>query len=557
LQGGLGTRIALLALGNWIRFHSQIGMLLERQKKENPMKRICTALFASLMMVSFSVPAWANGAPKSKLQCQAKKTEKHHHHHKIDRHKLKVLTQFGKLKKEYRDSLKDAQKMFLEYLGSGVPCSDTDVDAIRAEYEQQITQLNETIATHGQQITGLNTTIATQEQQITGLNTTIATQEQQITGLNATIATQGQQITGLNATIATQGQQITGLNTTIAAQQQQITDLNAAAATHQQQLADMNATIDSQQQQLAAQAALHQQEIANLTATMTQECSDQVDTAYNNGLAAGMETCATTTPAGDPQPTGSLSTGTHYPYALDVDGSGNTYIVERNYLTVVGYDNTGSQIAEWTSNTLSMPVDLAVDSQGNIYILDQGAEEYLQKYTPGGQRIGFVADPVQVIYPLGLFIDSQDNVYITDMGGEYGGRILKFNSSGALTSTFGEVSDFELFGDEYSDIAVDEAGQNIYIVTRYNQMVAKFSMDGTYQGAWQGDLRSPNSIAVGAQGQVFVADTYNSQVDQYDAEGNLIYTITDQLYRPSRIVVDNAGKLFIAVERDHVVQVYQ
>jgi tripartite motif-containing protein 71 len=144
------------------------------------------------------------------------------------------------------------------------------------------------------------------------------------------------------------------------------------------------------------------------------------------------------------------------------------------------------------------------------------------------------------------------------MGGLNGGRILKFDSTGALAATFGEVTDPELAGQEYCDIAVDEINQNIYIVTRYNHMVAKFDMDGAYLGAWQGDLSNPNSIAIGAQGQVFVADTYNNQVDQYDADGNLTYTMSSsQLYRPSRIVVDDSGKLYIAVESYQTVQVYQ
>lgn len=478
------------------------------------MKKLCTALFASIMLVAFSMPAWANGASKTKQQCSKKNVA--HQHYKIKKHKRKVLKQFRKLKHSYNGTIQDARQMFLEYLGSSLPCSDTDVAAVREEYEQQIAQLNETIASQEQQMTDLNATTASQQQQITDLNTTIASQQQQMTDLNATIASQ------------------------------------------QLQFADLNTTIASLQQQLAAQAASHQEDMDNLAATKDQQCNEQLETAYNNGMTAGMETCAATEPAGDPQESGSWSTGTYYPYALDVDGNGNTYIVERNYRSVVGYDSAGSQIAAWTSDTLSMPVDLAMDSQGNVLILDQDAAEFLQKYTPSGQPIAFVTGSTDVILPQGMFIDSQDNVYVTDMGGAYGGRILKFDSTGALVATFGEVSDFELYGDYYSDIVVDEANQNIYIVTRYNHMVAKFGMDGTYLGAWGGDLRNPNSIAIGAQGQIFVADTYNNQVDEYDADGNLTFTISsDQLYRPSRIVVDNTGKLFIAVENYQMVQVYQ
>ena len=512
------------------------------------------------MLVAFSAPAWANGASNTKKQCSTKKAvHRKHKHHKIDRHKQKVLMQFKVLKMAYKKSINDAQQMFLEYLGSNQACPDTDVAAIRAEYEQQIAQLNETIATQEQQITGLNTTVASQEQQITGLNATVASQGQQITGLNATVAAQEQQITGLNATVASQEQQITGLNTTIATQEQQITEQNATIASQLQQLSELNETVISLQQQLGTLATTHKQAMDDLTASMIQQCDQQVTTAYNDGMTAGMETCATTTePAGDPQLSGSWSTGTYYPYALDVDNNGNTFIVEKNYRSVVGYDSTGSQIAAWTSGTLSMPVDLAMDSQGNVFVLDQLATEPLQKYNSSGQPIPFLADPYAIFYPLGMVIDSQDNVYVTDMGGAYGGRIRKFDSTGALVATFGEVSDFELYGDEYCDIAVDETNQSIYIVTHYNHMVAKFGMDGTYQGAWEGDLRNPNSIAIGAQGQIFVADTYNDEIDEYGADGTLTTTISSsEFYRPSRIVVDNTGKLYIAVESYQTVQVYQ
>jgi tripartite motif-containing protein 71 len=199
-----------------------------------------------------------------------------------------------------------------------------------------------------------------------------------------------------------------------------------------------------------------------------------------------------------------------------------------------------------------------VDSHGDIFILDQGSLNYLQKFSPNGEQLEFTPSVARASYPMGIFIDSQDNIYIIDNGGLNGSRILKFDSTGALVATIGDVAEPALSGDEYSDIAVDEDNQTIYIVTRYNHMVAKFGMDGTYLGAWEGDLRNPNSIAIGSLGQVFVADTYNDQIDQYDADGNLVYTISsDQMYRPSRIVVDDTGKLFIAVESYQSVQVYQ
>jgi uncharacterized coiled-coil protein SlyX len=463
------------------------------------MKKFCTTFLASVMLLALSAPAWAHGTFKGKQQCLTKNdTHYGHYHYKHNRHKLRVLKQFRLIKKVYNKSTQDARQMFLEYVGSSLPGSDTDVEALRQEYDQQIADLNKTITTQQQQITDLNTTITSQQQQITGLNTTITSQKQQ--------------------------------------------------------LDDANATILSLQDQLKTQDADYQQQLADLR----QQCSDAADTAYNDGKAAGMETCASTGSPGNPQLSNSWSTGANYPYALDVDGQGNTYILDKTYRTVVGYDSSGSQITSWTPASLSYPVDIAVDSQGAIYVLDQGSPNFLQKFDSGGQLQTFPLSYTDVNYPLGLFIDSQDNIYITDLGGTNGSRVLKYNATGTLQTTIGDVSDPDLAGDEYTDVAVDGVNQIVYVVTHYNHMVGKFGMDGTLLGKWQGDLRNPNSIAIGAQGQVFIADTYNDQIDQYDADGNLTDTISAaEISRPHRIVVDTAGKLYIADESYQMVQVYQ
>jgi sugar lactone lactonase YvrE/uncharacterized coiled-coil protein SlyX len=456
------------------------------------MKKFCTSLLTLLMLLGLSVPAWGHGSSQNKRSCRTNNNthnHQHRHHHRSNHRNRVVLGQFRILKESYNRSIEGARQMFLEYLGSSLPGSDSDVEQVREAYDQQIAQLNETIATQQQQLTGLNATVASQEQKIAELNTTIA----------------------------------------------------------------------SQQEQLTAQAAAHQAEMDNLTTAMTQQCDERIDTAYNQGMTAGMDACASTGTTGDLQQVDSLDTGISYPYGVDADANGNTYILDKSNRAVVGYDSTGSQIAEWTVAALRYPVDLAVDSNGDIFILDQGSLNFLQKFSPDGEQLAFTPSGIRVSYPLGLFIDDQDNIYVTDMGGLNGGRILKFDPiTGAWTATLGEVTDSELVYQEYSDVAVDEANQNIYIVTRGNHMVAKFGMDGEYLGAWQGDLNNPGSIAIGPQGQVFVADTDNNQIDQYDADGNLISTISsDQLSSPSRIAVGPAGKLYIAVESNHLVQVYQ
>ncbi len=514
------------------------------------MKKLLRGFLTALLVLALCAPAWANKTSETKQPCLSKNDthygQYHRGHKKVDKHKLKVLKQFRLLKAAYNRSMEDSRQMFLEFIGSSATPADCDVQAVRDEYEQQITQLNATITSLQDQIAQLNATITSNEQQIAQLNATITANEQQIAQLNATIASDAQQISQLSASNETCQAQVSLLNADISAQLQQI--------------ADLDQTIGIQQQQIDTMTTTHQQELDDQASALEQQCQGRETTAYNNGYTEGSATCASTGPAGDPQLQTSWSTAAdgYNPHALDVNASGITYVLDQSQKTVAGYNSTGAQVGNWTSSALVLPVDLAVDSSGNIFILDQYAGTPVMKFTASGQQQAFDTSSTYISYPLGMTIDNQDNVYVTDMGGAYGGRILKFSPSGALLATFDDVSENGIAGDFYSDVAVDETSQSVYIVTLYNHMVAKFNADGTYAGSWQADSANPNSIAVGAQGQVFVADTGNYQVDQYDASGNLTFTIQDPpLFRPSRIVVDNTGKLCVAGGSYQLVLIYQ
>jgi len=544
-----------------------------------------------LVLLALAAPAWANGTSHSKLPSKKKNDTRYGHHFpKFDKHKIKVLKEFRVLKWTYNKSIEDARQMFLEFLGTGLPSSDADIQQIRQEYEQQIAQLNATIAAQQDQIAQADATVASQQQQIAQLNQTITSQAQQLTQANATIAAQQQQLTQSDATIASLQQQLAQATATIAAQQQQLTQADATIAAQQQQLTQDDATIAALQQQLTqsdATIASLQQQIVDLNTSLTslqaqmdalvasqqatldsalaaqmdqltQQCNDQLITAYNDGKADGLDQCPSSGPAGPPQQVDAWNTGSVYPYAVDVDGSGNVFALDKDTHTVAVYDSTGASVTQWTPTTLSNPIDIAVDGNGDVYVLDDNATASLQKYTPNGQLVSAFSPSVSPSYPTGLFIDNSDTIYVTDQGGgAYGSRILTYDTTGAFRSSIGEVP--QLTGEQYLDVAVDEQNQLIYVVTYFN-LIAKLDMNGGFISSW-GDsstLRYPNSIAVGAQGQVFVADTNNDEIDQYDTDGNLMYTVgSGDLYRPRRIAVDNTGRLFVADESNLLIRIYQ
>jgi sugar lactone lactonase YvrE len=140
------------------------------------------------------------------------------------------------------------------------------------------------------------------------------------------------------------------------------------------------------------------------------------------------------TPAG----VGSIfaSNGVSAPFGLAVDSRGNVFVSNQGNNTIQKFtpDGVGSVFATYPGPSWVQFWGIGVDGSDNLFAILGGT---IQKYTPDGVRSIFVREPSPLASPFGLAVDSAGNVYVANQGAN---NVVKFTPDG-FASIFAEVGD--------------------------------------------------------------------------------------------------------------------
>jgi streptogramin lyase len=312
------------------------------------------------------------------------------------------------------------------------------------------------------------------------------------------------------------------------------------------------------------------------------------------------------------------------PFHCDLDAAGNLYVAEAGnhcvrrldrktgLLTTVagsgtkGYSGDGGPA---TQATLNEPYAVAVDTNGDLYVVDR-LNAVIRKVehktgvittVAGTGKKGYAGDggpatAAQLREPNDCCLDGKGGLLIADVGD---GRVRRLDLKTGTIATFagtgkpaGKADRSRLGDGRPADravlagaraVCVDGRG-NTYICEREGNAIRKVDARGTITtvagtggrgygddggDAAQATFNGPKAIRCDAQGNVYVVDTENHAVRRIDARTNVITTVAGGrrgpggdsgpadragLDRPHGCVVDPAGVLYIADTNNHRVR---
>ena len=170
------------------------------------------------------------------------------------------------------------------------------------------------------------------------------------------------------------------------------------------------------------------------------------------------------------------------PTRIVVDTQGNVFVIEQLAMRIAKFNSAGTLLTRFGANgtapgQFSSVQDIALDPSGNVLVLDRNAKA-VHRFTNAGVYLDtrqlFPANFQRRLHS--LVVDAAGRLFVSDDNGS--GSIAVFDAAGQfVTSMAFPVVPGATGADTPGDLAIDASG-NLYVADRANNRILKFGTTG-------------------------------------------------------------------------------
>lgn len=206
------------------------------------------------------------------------------------------------------------------------------------------------------------------------------------------------------------------------------------------------------------------------------------------------------------------------------------------------------------------PFGIASDGKGTVYVSDIH-DRNLRVVDMNAPTIEYFTKDFLFATPLGLTVDSRGILYVAD-GAK--GKVFVFGAEKKPLFTFGTPETIS----KPAYLSINENLGRIYVSDGDGHRVAVFDLQGKHlfsfgkHGGGDGEMYSPQGLAIDREGKVYVADMFNARIQVFDPDGKYLYKFGqrgDQIWqfdRPKSLAFDSEGHLYVLDSRKAAIIIY-
>jgi len=209
---------------------------------------------------------------------------------------------------------------------------------------------------------------------------------------------------------------------------------------------------------------------------------------------------------------------------------------------------------------ITKPYGVAIKA-GKIYVCDtQAGNVSIADLKTRRMRYIKPVGQAALKLPVGVAVDNDGTIYVTDTGRE---QVLVFDQQGNLLHTLGQKGEMKPAGialHENKIFVTDAKNSSVRIYDKTTRQLIRTLPENETDEKKR--LFMPTNIAVDSKGEIVVSDTGGFAVKIYDAEGKHVRTLGElgvspgQFAMPKGVGVDGQGRVYVLDAAAPVIQMF-